>query len=480
MDVAATTASPLETDADTLVVGLFAGEGVAHDTPDGTLQALVDSGEARTGAGKVAVAHAAGRRFVVVGLGPREEWDPERAREVAAAAEARARDLDTRHLCWEAPHGSADAVVGGLVEGTILSAYRYRRYLKGGEASARDAQLLTVSAHHDVSAAVYRAEALARGQNRVRDLQNAPANDMTPEDLAARAHAIAGVETSVLGREAIVEEGMGAFACVAQGSLAEPRLITMTYDGPGARGPVLGLVGKAVTFDSGGYSLKAPARMHEMKFDMSGGAAVIEAIATLVELGVPCRVIGVIGATENLVNGRAVKPGDIVRSREGLTIEVNNTDAEGRLVLCDCLSWARSQGAERLLDLATLTGGVVSALGDVYAGLLSKDEAWAAEVAAAAEEAGELVWRLPMHPRYAKAMDGRYADLLNSAEARTKAQPSTAAEFLAHFTGDVPWAHLDIAGVADDAGLAYARKGGAGFGLRTLVTLAERVSSAPS
>ena len=233
-----------------------------------------------------------------------------------------------------------------------------------------------------------------------------------------------------------------------------------------------------MTFDSGGYSLKPPARMHEMKFDMSGGAAVIEAIAALAELRAPVRVLGVIGATENLVNGRAVKPGDVVRSREGLTIEVDNTDAEGRLVLCDCLSWAREQGAERIVDIATLTGGVVSALGDVYAGLLG-DDAMVAEVEAAAADAGELVWRLPLHPRYAKKMEGAYADLRNSAAERTKGQPSTAAAFLSRFTGGLPWAHLDVAGVTDGASLPYINgKGGTGFGLRTLVALAERVSAA--
>ncbi len=476
MDVRATTDAPATTDADTVAVGLYTGKGVAHDTEERALGALVDSGEARAARGSLAVGHAAGRRWILTGLGAREDWDGEAAREVAAAVQERARELGARHLCWEAPHHSSPAAVAGLVHGTLLGGYRFRRYK--ADAEDRALERLTVSAHDDVAAPVARAEVLARAQNRVRDLQNAPANDMTPEALEARAREIPGVEVAALGRAEIIAEGMGAFACVAQGSLTEPRLITIRHEPSGARGPLLALVGKAVTFDSGGYALKPKAGMEAMKFDMSGGAAVLETLAAIAELELPVRVIGVVGATENLINGRAVKPGDIVRTREGLTVEVDNPDAEGRLVLADCLSWARSEGAERLLDVATLTGGVVTALGDVYAGLFSSDEDWAAEVAGAAEAAGELVWRLPLHPRYAKAMEGRYADLRNSAAARTKAQPATAAAFISRFAGDVPWAHLDIAGVADDAGLPYAKTGGSGFGLRTLVALAERTAEA--
>jgi leucyl aminopeptidase len=236
---------------------------------------------------------------------------------------------------------------------------------------------------------------------------------------------------------------------------------------------VLGFVGKAVTFDTGGISIKPAAKMHEMKFDMSGGAAVLEAVGAIARLALPVRLVAVIGATENMPSGRAMKPGDIVRARNGVTIEVNNTDAEGRLVLADCLAWAVEQGAERLVDLATLTGAIVVALGSTYAGLFSGDDDWAGAVEAAGRESGELVWRLPFHPDYAALIEGRYADISNAPEAR-KAMSIAAAEFLRRFTGDVPWAHVDIAGTAWDTGRAYAAQGGSGYGVRLLVELASR------
>jgi leucyl aminopeptidase len=273
-----------------------------------------------------------------------------------------------------------------------------------------------------------------------------------------------------MGRAEIEAAGMGAFASIAQGTDAEPQLITIRYDG-GGDGPLLGFVGKAVTFDSGGYSIKPAARMHEMKFDMGGGAAVLEATAAIAELGLPIRLVTVIGATENMVSARAVRPGDIVRAKAGITIEVNNTDAEGRLVLADCLTHARDQGAERLIDLATLTGGIVATFGAVHAGLMGNDDGWCDAVRAAGEATGERVWRLPLDPAYDELIKGRYADLINSSEGR-KAQSITAAALLAKFAGDVPWAHLDIAGVADALGRPYAAKGASGWGVRLLVELA--------
>jgi leucyl aminopeptidase len=273
---------------------------------------------------------------------------------------------------------------------------------------------------------------------------------------------------------------MNAFAAVAQGSYQEPRLITLRYDPPDVAGPLLGFVGKAVTFDSGGISIKPAAKMHEMKFDMSGGAAVIQAVGAIAALGLPVRVAGVVGATENLPSGRSMKPGDIVRARNGTTIEINNTDAEGRLVLADCLTHALDLGAERLVDLATLTGGIVTALGDAYSGMYANDDAWAEEVAAAGRLTGERVWRMPLDPEYARMIEGRYADIVNSTEAR-KATANTAAEFLHRFAGDeVPWAHLDVAGAAYDGGKPYAPNGGAGWGVRLLVELARANAESPN
>jgi leucyl aminopeptidase len=282
----------------------------------------------------------------------------------------------------------------------------------------------------------------------------------------------------VWGRAEIEAAGMGAFAGVARGTHEEPRLITIRYEPADVAGPLLGFVGKAVTFDSGGISLKPGSKMSEMKFDMSGGAAVLEATGAIARLGLPVRLVTVVGATENLPSGHAVKPGDILRAKTGTTIEVINTDAEGRLVLSDCLAHAVELGAERLVDVATLTGAIVTTFGSTYAGLMGNDDEWCAELEAAGRRAGELLWRLPLHPEYAEAIGGRYADIMNAVENR-KAASVTAAEFLKRFVGDVPWAHLDIAGVAWDNGKPYTGKGGAGFGVRLLIELARANAGAP-
>ena len=470
MEVRATTDAPLDTDADTIVVGVFEGKGIPHDVEDGALGALVESGEARSAFRELTHTHAAGRRWILIGLGLRDDFDGERARIAAAVALGRARELGARTLCWELPHKVDDRVAGALVEGTLLAAYRFTEF-KSDPGEDRAPGTLIVSAHHDVAAPVAFGRAGAAGANRARDLGNAPPNAMTPEALAQRARAIGGVQVEVMDRAAIEAAGMGAFAAVAQGSVNEPRLICLRHEPAGATGPLLGIVGKAVTFDSGGYSIKPAARMHEMKFDMGGGAAALEASAAIAELGLPLRFVTVVGATENLVSGSAMRPGDIVCSRAGITIEVNNTDAEGRLVLADCLTHARDQGAERLIDLATLTGGIVSAFGNVHAGLMGNDDAWCDAVRAAGEATGERVWRLPLDPAYDELIKGRYGDLINSSEGR-KAQSITAAALLHRFAGDVPWAHLDIAGVADALGRPYARKGASGWGVRLLLELA--------
>jgi leucyl aminopeptidase len=471
--VEATTDSPLATGADTVVVGVFEGEEVAHDLPGGELRALLDSGEARREFRKLAVTHADGVRVVLIGLGDRARFDDERARAAAAVAHGRAREMGAGTLCWEVPHHVGDEVVEGLVHGTLLHAYRFERY-KANEDKRRVDRLL-ISAHHDVSEPVRVASIVAAAQNRARDLGNTPANDLPPSALAAYAEELAGrhgVGFSALDEDAIRAAGMGAFAAVAQGSSQSARLIRLDYDGASGEGPLIGLIGKAVTFDSGGISLKPAGTMHEMKFDMCGGAAVIEAIGALAELRAPLRVLGLIGATENLPSGTAVKPGDIVRALDGTTVEINNTDAEGRLVLADCIAHARREGAERLVDLATLTGGVVVALGSTYAGLMSNDESWAGEVESAGDRTGEIVWRLPLHREYADMIKGRYGQIVNTT-AKREATALTAGEFLHHFAGDLPWAHLDIAGTAYDVRRPYfADKGATGFGVRLLVDLA--------
>jgi leucyl aminopeptidase len=554
MQVSATTQPSRDTDADTVVVGLFDGEEseigrLPHDVP-AELGELVESGEARSSFKALALTHAAGKRWLLVGLGARKDFTPERARVAAAVARERAREIATRTLCWETPTektptertspgeasaektptegtspgeasaekiplegtsseetlvektssgeasagmapagkapragGAVGAVVEALVQGTILADYRFERHKSAptdGETAAEQAaprslERLIVSAAPGEAETVAEAALIAEAVNRARDLQNRPGNDLTPTALAEYARALAGeiegVSVEVEGREGIAARGMGAFAAVAEGSEQEPALIVLRYEGPRASGPVLGFVGKAVTFDSGGISLKPGAKMAEMKFDMSGGAAVLEAVAAIARLRLGVKLIAVVGATENLPSGRSVKPGDIVRAANGKTIEVNNTDAEGRLVLADCLCHAVAEGAERIVDLATLTGAVIVALGSTYAGLMSNDEELTERIAGAGERTGEIVWRLPLHEEYDELVKGQYGDLDNAPEAR-KAGTIVGAAFLSNFVGETPWAHLDIAGSAWDLGRAYVGKGASGYGVRLLVELA--------
>ncbi len=473
MIVQATTALPQDADVDTVVIGVLDGEKIHHDL-DGVLGGLVAAGEAKAKHRHLAVAHAGGKRWILVGLGTRDELDGERVRLAAASALQRARELGARRLCWEAPHKVGPQIAAAIVEGTLLSAYRFDRFKSAPADEDSGLQTLLVSAHDDLRTVVGEAEILARAVNAARDLQNTPANAMTPShvaDAARRLGELDGVTVEVEGRAGLERLGMGSFACVAQGSVQEPALITLRYEGPDAGGPVLGLVGKAVTFDSGGISIKGANRMSDMKFDMSGGAAVLGAIEAIAELRLPVRVVAVVGATENMPSGTAVKPGDVVTAANGTTIEVINTDAEGRLVLADCLTHAVNQGAERLVDIATLTGSIITALGNTYGGLFASEDAWASQVSDAGAATGEIVWRLPLHADYAKALDSDTADLMNVNEAR-KAGSSVAAAFLQRFTADVPWAHLDIAGTAWGANKAYAPKGGSGWGVRLFVELA--------
>ncbi len=493
VDVSATTEPGASTDADTVAVGIFEGEEPPSGLPGEAAQ-LIATGEARGKPKALAVAHADGKRWLLVGLGKRADLTPERARVAAAGAHARALELATRTLCWQTPAESGPEVRAALVEGTALADYRYDRHRSAPpdaeDAAPKHLQALVLSAPDAGDAAqlereVSEAATVAASVNAARDLQNRPANDLTPTALAAHAQALAqeveGLSVETEGREGIVGRGMGAFAAVAQGSEQEPALIVLRYDGVGGapngaggaspKGPLLGLVGKAVTFDSGGISLKPGAKMAEMKFDMSGGAAVVEAVGAIARLGLPVRVVGVVGATENLPNGRAVKPGDIVTAGNGKTIEVNNTDAEGRLVLADCLHHAVTLGAERIVDLATLTGAVIVALGSTYAGVMANDDELAQRIAAAGERSGEIVWRLPLHEEYDELVKGKYGDLDNAPEAR-KAGTIVGGAFLSNFVGETPWAHLDIAGSAWDLGRAYVGKGASGYGVRLLVELA--------
>jgi leucyl aminopeptidase len=495
VQVSATTQRAGDSDADTIVVGLLDGEQPSSDVP-AEVGRLVESGEARGSFKALALAHAEGKRWLTVGLGARKDFTPEHARVAAAVARERARELGSRKLGWQAPIASgvdareAVAIVGALVEGTILADYRFDLHKSapaGNDDTPKHLDRLLVLVPEDGPLSAEQAETtsaqastVAEAVNRARDLQNRPGNDLTPTALAEYARAlgeeIEGLQVEVQGRAGITELGMGAFTAVAQGSEQEPALIVLRYEGAGAHGPTLGFVGKAVTFDSGGISLKPGAKMAEMKFDMSGGAAVVEAVAAIARLQLPMKLVAVVGATENLPSGKAIKPGDIVTAKNGKTVEINNTDAEGRLVLADCLSHAVSLGAERIVDLATLTGAVIIALGSTYAGLMSNDDDLTAQVTAAGARTGEIVWRLPLHAEYSELIAGKYGDLDNAPEAR-KAGTITAASFLSNFVGDTPWVHLDIAGSAWDLGRAYVGKGASGYGVRLLVELARSYSA---
>jgi leucyl aminopeptidase len=312
--------------------------------------------------------------------------------------------------------------------------------------------------------------------NAARDLVNTPSNHLTPTMLAdyARglADGVAGLKVTVLDRARLEKMGAGALLAVAQGSAQPPRMIVMRYTPParGRASEVLGLVGKAVTFDTGGISIKPSGGMEEMKMDMGGGAAVIEATALIARLGLPVEVLTVVPATENMPSGTAIKPGDVVTALNGKTIEILNTDAEGRLILADALTYAARQGATRLVDFATLTGAIVVALGEVYAGLFGSDDEWTGLVREASETSGDIAWPLPLHKRYRPMLDSKVADIANISNKR-QAGSILAAEFLREFTEDVPWAHVDIAGTGMVGGA------GTGFGVRLALSVAERLAA---
>jgi leucyl aminopeptidase len=473
IEVTVRTGEPSDTSADTRVCGLFEGGSLT----DETLQGLVDGGEAKGALKRLCVAHedapdGGRRRVIIAGLGKEEEFSAEKARIAAAAASTRAKELGTESLSWSAP--DKEGAVTGIVQGTLLALYDFNRFKSSkdeDDPSDGIASLEVVGGNEDEATL---ARVTAAAQNAARDLQNLPSNVCTPEFLATRAREIAdahdAVEVEVFGRDQIVEMGMGAFASVAQGAEAEPQLIVLRYAG-GGNGPHLGYVGKAVTFDTGGISIKPSAKMHEMKFDMSGGSAVLESIDAIATLGLPAQITAVVPATENMPSGTAVKPGDIVTAMNGKTIEVNNTDAEGRLILADALCYVVDQGAERIVNLATLTGAIIVALGHTYAGLFTNDEDWLSAVEEAGRTTGEEGWQLPLHPEFAESIKGKYGDISNLGEAGA-AGSIAGAEFLKHFVGDTPWVHVDIAGTAWGMKRNYVGNGASGFGVRLLVELA--------
>jgi leucyl aminopeptidase len=478
MRVEVSQTQPTETDAGLLAIGLYEGEQLPTE-----LAAAPGAGDAKGGFQKLALLlPEQPRRVLVVGLGKRDDADAERIRLAAAVAAKEAAKMEATSLAWLLPVSDRDeATAEALVTGTILAGYRFDRFRSGDPSEPPPPRIdsLTLLGPAGVAGAAEAARICAEAQNRARDLQSLPSNVATPSFLGRRAREIAshheGVSAEVLGREEIAAKEMGGLVAVSQGTAEEPKLIVLRYTGGGS-GPTLGLVGKGVTFDTGGISLKPSASMQEMKMDMSGAAAVLEAVGAIAELKLPLDLIAVVPSTENMPSGTAIKPGDIITQYNGKTVEVNNTDAEGRLILADALAYAVELGAERIVDLATLTGAVLIALGSTYAAVISNDDELAAEVAQAGETTGELVWRLPLHPEYKQLTKGTVADLTNAA-AKRKAGTIYAGSFLEEFVGETPWAHVDIAGTAWDVGRPYTGNDASGFGVRLLVELARELST---
>nr|WP_279232337.1 leucyl aminopeptidase [Thermus albus] len=353
-----------------------------------------------------------------------------------------------------------------LAEGLLLGAYRFDRY-KGEKEDRALTLYLSGARPEDLE----RAKGVAAGVYWARDLVNEPPNVLTPEALAEAALSLRalGIEVEVLDEEAIEALGMGAFLAVAQGSHHPPRFIHLRYAPEGAQ-ERLDLVGKGLTFDSGGYSLKPTESMATMKGDMAGGAAVLGALKSAALLGLPLEIGGYIAACENMVSGRAYRLGDVLKTLAGKTVEVMNTDAEGRLTLVDALAYAERQGARRILELSTLTGSAVVALGEEVAALFATEEAWGKQVEEAARRAGEKVWPLPLERAYREKLKSPVADLKNVGDRNGGA--ITAALFLAEFV-TVPLVHLDIAGPAfTKKAHALGPEGGTGFGVRTVLEVA--------
>jgi leucyl aminopeptidase len=477
MKVELSQAAPAEIEADLLVVGLYDGEQLP-----GELASAPGAGDAQGAYKKTLLLHPERpSRLLVVGLGKREDAEPERLRVAAALAAREAKRLKAESVAWALPEsGDDEATAAAVVTGTILGGWSFDRYRSKDPEDPAPPQVesLTLLAGDALAGAVEAARVCAEAQNRARDLQSLPSNIATPSFLGRRARSVASahasVTTDVLGRKEIAEKEMGGMVAVSQGTEEEPQLIVMRYAGGGS-GPTLGLVGKGVTFDTGGISLKPSGGMQEMKMDMSGAAAVIEAVDAIAELGLPLDLIAIVPSTENMPSGTAIKPGDIITQYNGKTVEVNNTDAEGRLILADALAYAVELGAERVVDIATLTGAVMIALGSTYAGLIANDDELAGAVEEVGRETGELVWRLPLHPEYKDLTKGTVADLTN-ASAKRKAGTIYAGSFLEEFVGETPWAHIDIAGTAWDVGREYTGKDASGFGVRLLVELARKLA----
>jgi leucyl aminopeptidase len=471
----------------TLIVPLPDPPGALPEGAEGIAE-LLSAHEASAERGSARLVHVGDRRLVAVGLGARDEVEPDALRDAAAAA---VRELaasvggDAAWLLDESLPLSPAEQIRAAVEGAVLGCYDPGAWKTAGK-NGQPVERLTMVGGSATEAAAGRAAAVAAWTNYARDLANAPANELTPAAFADRAAELSDrfdtVVVEALEPDEMRERGMGALLGVGMGSHNPPRLIVLRYEPAGAADGalVLGLVGKGITFDSGGIALKPPLYMEEMRGDMSGAAAVVAATGAIAELGLPVRVLTVVAAAENVMGGGSFRPGDVLTASNGKTIEITNTDAEGRLVLADALVYARGQGATHVVDLATLTGAMSRALGDLYAGVFANDDAWRAEIVEAGEASGDHVWPWPLHPRYRRFIQSDFADLKNHS-VRGQGIPVYAAEFLREFAGEGPWAHLDIAGPAFltwPRGDYLWQRGGTGYGVRLLAELASRLAAA--
>ncbi len=487
--IAARTGPPAEVTAGLLAIGLFESEEAPEDLREAA-SAATSSGDFSGKPNETALLYTNGAiaapRLLLVGLGEEASFTLEKLRRAAATAAKKARSLKVRETAFmprsPAGFGTADTA-RTAAEGAALGLYRFDRYKTGGE-DANDLpeslHLLLPEAGEAADRAVREGESLANAASLARDLANEPSNTATPEYLAEVAREISGrhdMQLTVLDRAGIEAEGLTGLATVGRSAVNEPRFIVLEHRKGGEAPPVV-LVGKAVTFDSGGISIKPAAGMEDMKFDMSGGAAVLGAMEAVGALELPINVVALVPATENLPGGDAFKPGDVLRMYSGKTVEILSTDAEGRLILADALSYARRYKPAAVVDCATLTGACHVALGDHAAGLMGNDEALISEVRAAGEKAGERAWPLPLFDEYTEQIKGDTADIKNSGGRFGGAL--TAGAFLKEFA-DYPWAHLDIAGVAyGKKGNAYTPKGATGTPARLLVEfLVGRADTSP-
>jgi len=481
-------------DTDLLVVNLFesattpvGATGALDEAMGGQISHLMQSGDIKGKLGEVTVLYGddslSPRRILIVGLGEREKFNLEKIVHAAGAAAKKVRDLGIARFATTVHGGGAGGVAPAgaaqaLVEGTILALYDFRGQKTESDDSSTLVEELTIVESDAGKLAALEAGAktgqvIAESVLLARDLVNQPANYATPTIIAEQMQEMAGelgLSCQVLEKEQMGELGMGALLGVNQGSDDLPKFIILEHRADSDL-PTIVLVGKGITFDSGGISLKPGKDMHKMKGDMAGGAAVLGALRAAALLNIPLHVVGLVPATDNLPSGKAVKPGDVLGSMSGKTIEVQNTDAEGRLVLADALAYAGRYDPAAVIDIATLTGACVIALGMITTGLMSNSDDLSNRIVAAGTKAGERVWRLPLFEEYGEQLKSEVADLNNIGG--RPAGAITAGVFLSRFAEDYAWAHLDIAGTAavDNPSKPYLSAGATGVGVRLFVEL---------